>query len=82
MTWDGHRKAQRTVLAWVLLQGYISMGVALISGGAFGLWQGSLAAGLWMALVLIGVPLSLGYACMLALMVSRELAAPRMKGDD
>jgi hypothetical protein len=79
---DEQRTARRALGWWVVLQGYAGLGAALMSGLAFGLWQGSAMAGLWMACVLIGVPLSLGGALTCALVMSRTLTASVKEGDD
>jgi hypothetical protein len=82
MTWDEQWKAKRRVMSWVILQGYVGMGAALMSGVAFGVWHGSLMAGLWMACVLIGLPISLGAAVAMAFVMSRVLAASHTPRDD
>jgi hypothetical protein len=76
------QQAKRRLLCWGLVPGYAGMGAALMSGFAFGVWQGSAMAGLWMASVLIGVPLSLGAWGLIALVINQRLTAPHTKRDD
>lgn len=50
--------ARRSLMRWIMVGHYAGLGGALLAALAFGLWQGSPLAGLWMGLVLVAAPLS------------------------